>query len=68
MCTFDSPISRCETMHVMVLTDGTQRACAAEHGCPPALDCPLAAVFVGEEMVEGRHGPLPGRSSDRSAL
>lgn len=58
MCTFDSPIARCEAMHVMVLTDETQRACAAEHGCPPGLVCPLAAVFTGEEMVEGRRGPL----------
>lgn len=59
MCTFDSPLARCEAMHVMVLTDGTQRACAAEHACPAVLDCPLAAAFTGEEMVEGRHGPLP---------
>ncbi|MFC5302979.1 hypothetical protein [Azospira restricta] len=62
MCTFDSPIARCELMHVMVLTDETQRACAAEHGCPPGLACPLAAVFTGEEMVEGRRGPLPGQA------
>lgn len=64
MCTFDSPIARCEAMHVMVLTDETQRACAAEHGCPPGLKCPLATVFTGEEMVEGRRGPLPSPAAE----
>jgi hypothetical protein len=57
-CTFDSPIARCELMHVMVLTDETQHECACENGCPSGIACPLARFFSGEEMVAGRCGPL----------
>lgn len=52
MCTFDSPISRCELMRCMVLTDQTQRQCAAEHGCPEGVRCPLVACFTGVEIAE----------------
>ena len=34
MSFIDSPISRCEAVREMVLTDQTQRQCALEHGCP----------------------------------
>ena len=47
MCTFDSPVSRCEAVSEMVLTDETQAECACEHGCPPDMDCPLKAYFNG---------------------
>ncbi len=42
---FDSPISRCEVMHEMVLTDQTQAECAREHQCPAGQACPLANCF-----------------------
>lgn len=60
MCTFDSPISRCEVMRVMVLTDVTQRACAEEHGCPRGMVCPLENYFTGEEVVAGTSWPWFG--------
>lgn len=50
MCTFDSPVSRCEARQVMVLTDQTQAACARENGCPPRFHCPLAGYFTGVEL------------------
>lgn len=50
MCTFDSPIARCEAMHTMVLTDQTQRDCAREHDCPREFDCPLNGCFTGSEV------------------
>jgi len=52
MCTFDSPVARCEAMHTMVLTDQTQPQCAIEHGCPPKMACPLCDCFTGVEWVE----------------
>lgn len=51
MCTFDAPISRCEAMRCMVITDQTQAQCAAEHGCPKGLRCPLAGCFTGTDPV-----------------
>lgn len=42
---FDSPMSRCDVVHQMVLTDQTQAECAREHDCPPGTVCPLAACF-----------------------
>jgi hypothetical protein len=42
---FDSPISRCEVVREMVLTDQTQAECATEHGCPPDRICPLRGCF-----------------------
>jgi hypothetical protein len=65
-CTFDSPIARCELMHVMVLTDETQHECACEHGCSPGMVCPLTSCFTGEEMVAGRRGPLHPEALDRA--
>lgn len=46
MSYFDSPISPCEAVHEMVLTDQTQRQCALEHGCPPGRQCPLDGCFA----------------------
>lgn len=50
MCTFDAPISRCEVMREMVITDMTQRACAFEHGCAPGTKCPLDGYFTGVDL------------------
>ena len=49
MCTFDAPISRCEAMRCMVITDQTQRQCATEHECPPGMACPLCGCFTGAD-------------------
>lgn len=46
MSFIDSPISRCEAVREMVLTDQTQRQCALEHGCPPGRECPLDTCFA----------------------
>jgi len=46
MCFFDSPISRCEAVREMVLTDETQAECAREHDCPPGRICPLDGCFT----------------------
>lgn len=46
MSFIDSPISRCEAVREMVLTDQTQRQCALEHGCPPGRKCPLDGCFA----------------------
>lgn len=46
MSFIDSPISRCEAVREMVLTDQTQRECACEHGCPPGRVCPLDGCFA----------------------
>lgn len=46
MSFIDSPISRCEAVHEMVLTDQTQLQCALEHGCPPGRECPLDTCFA----------------------
>lgn len=50
MCTFDAPISRCEAMHVMVITDQTAHQCAVEHGCKDDQKCPLEDCFSGDEV------------------
>jgi hypothetical protein len=42
---FDSPISRCDVVREMVVTDQTQAECAREHGCPPDRICPLCGYF-----------------------
>lgn len=52
MCTFDAPISRCEAMRCMVITDQTQAQCAAEHACAKDLRCPLAGCFTGVAPVQ----------------
>lgn len=46
MSFIDSPISRCEAVHEMVLTDQTQGQCAHEHECPPGRQCPLEGCFA----------------------
>lgn len=46
MSFIDSPISRCEAVREMVLTDQTQGQCALEHGCPPGRNCPLDGCFA----------------------
>ncbi len=46
MSFIDSPIARCEAVREMVLTDETQRQCAAEHDCPADRQCPLAGYFT----------------------
>lgn len=50
MCTFDSPIARCEAMRVMVLTDQTPHQCAVEHGCSDRMKCPLEDYFSGTDI------------------
>jgi len=46
MSIFDAPISRCEAIHEMVLTDETECECAREHDCPPDRICPLHGCFA----------------------
>ncbi|MDD3352355.1 hypothetical protein [Zoogloea sp.] len=46
MSFIDSPISRCEAVREMVLTDQTQGQCAREHDCPPGRVCPLCGYFA----------------------
>jgi hypothetical protein len=46
MSFFDAPISPCDAVQEMVLTDQTQRQCALEHGCPPGRNCPLNGCFA----------------------
>ena len=53
MCTFDAPISRCELMREMVITDQSQKQCACEHNCPADTRCPLADVFTGVDFSPG---------------
>ncbi|HET6719056.1 MAG TPA: hypothetical protein VFH22_05395 [Rhodocyclaceae bacterium] len=53
MCTFDAPISRCEVVREMVITDQTQRECAFEHGCAPGIKCPLGGFFTGVDFSPG---------------
>ena len=55
MCTFDAPISRCEAMRCMVITDQTQRQCAAEHECPKGMKCPLGSCFTGWTVRAAAH-------------
>lgn len=51
MCTFDSPVGRCEEVKEMVLLDETQAECAREHGCPPGTKCPLEGHFASVSGV-----------------
>lgn len=57
MSCFDAPISRCEVMHTMVVTDQTEDDCVLEHGCPVGRTCPLAGCLA-EAQATGRtlHG------------
>ena len=54
MSFIDSPISRCEAVREMVLTDQTQASMCAEHGCPPGRNCPLDGCFAEISGVTGR--------------
>lgn len=67
MCTFDAPISRCEAMHCMVITDQTQRQCAAEHECPKGMKCPLGRCFTGLPVRSAPVAPRRRASSERLA-
>lgn len=62
MCTFDAPISRCEAMKTIVVTDQTQAQCAREHVCPPDTVCPLCECFSGVdwEVTRPESGPAIG--------
>lgn len=60
---FDSPISRCEVVQEMVLTDQTQAECATEHGCPPDQICPLRGCFY---EVSGVAAPAKAAGVGRS--
>lgn len=51
MCTFDSPIGRCERVGEMVLLDETQLECAREHRCPDGTACPLAGHFAEQSGI-----------------
>lgn len=51
MCTFDSPIGRCEVVGEMVLLDETQQECAREHRCPQGRNCPLEGCFYEQSGV-----------------
>lgn len=64
MTFFDSPISRCEAVHEMVLTDETQAECAREHGCPPDRVCPLAGYFTETSGISEEHPELQGEGQD----
>lgn len=55
MCTFDSPIGRCEVAKEMVLLDETQRECACEHNCAPGTDCPLEGCFTPVSGLSVEH-------------
>ena len=46
MSVFDSPISRCDAVREMVLTDETQAECAREHACPTGRICPLYGILL----------------------
>lgn len=46
MCTFDSPIGRCEVAKEMVLLDETQSECAREHDCACGAECPFEGCFT----------------------
>ncbi len=50
MSYIDSPMSRCESVHEMVLTDQTQKQCACEHGCPENRVCPIQSYFEKENQ------------------
>ena len=67
MCTFDAPISRCEAMHCMVITDQSQRQCATEHECPKGMQCPLGECFTGVEprQAAARSGRHPRGAMER---
>jgi len=54
MSYLDSPISRCEEAHTMVLIDQTQEQCADEHECPVGRFCPLAGYFADMHSAERR--------------
>jgi len=60
MSFFDAPISRCEAVREMVLTDQTQDQCAREHDCPPGFKCPLCGYFV--EASEPEKAPAGNTS------
>lgn len=60
MSIMDVPISRCEAMRTMVVTDQTQAQCAREHECPPGMACPLCGCFSGDDwrdVVVAREPP-----------
>jgi hypothetical protein len=46
MSYFDTPVGRCETMQVMVMTDQTEDECARDNGCPAGRHCSLAACLA----------------------
>lgn len=51
----DIPVSRCEVVGEMVLTDQTQRQCALEHHCPKGTKCPLEGCFAVHSGVAEPH-------------
>lgn len=61
MCTFDSPVGRCEVAKEMVLLDETQQECAREHGCPEGQRCPLEGCFAQRSGVSAQT-ELPPRT------
>lgn len=67
MCTFDAPISRCEAMREMVITDQTQAQCAHEHACSDRMSCPLASVFTGVDFSTEKVTGLADRADQRLA-
>ena len=68
MSIFDCPISRCEAMRTLVVTDQTQQQCAHENDCPPGTVCPLADCFSGHEWVdEAPAAAAPGQRKPRRA-
>lgn len=67
MSIFDGPISRCEEMRVMVLTDQTQHQCACENDCSAGTKCPLAGYFTGVELPPRKSLRRHGESRARLA-
>jgi len=46
MSYFDVPVSRCEVMKIMVVTDQTEAECRLDNGCPAACQCSLAGCHT----------------------
>lgn len=62
---FDSPISRCEAVHEMVLTDQTQAECAREHDCPPDRVCPLCGYFTETSGITETIDAVEGKKKSK---
>lgn len=55
MCTFDSPIGRCEVAQEIVLLDQTQCECSREHACVAGTECPFEGCFTPVSGLSVEH-------------